>query len=206
MHSGETQRLAIVKLGGSHARGGRLREWLDAIRGQSGRVVVVPGGGPFADVVRSMQSEIGFDDAAAHEMAMVAMSQFGRALQSLRPGFALAASLEDFAAALAVGSTPIWSPERMALAAKLPASWDITSDSLAAWLAGKLRAERLILVKHGASSGAARALAARGVVDPAFPLYFTASQARAFLAAPDEAHRLGEGLDGEAFAEIGQGV
>jgi 5-(aminomethyl)-3-furanmethanol phosphate kinase len=202
MHSWEPQRLAILKLGGSLARGGRLREWLDAIRAQMWFLVVVPGGGPFADVVRCLQGEIGFDDAAAHEMAMVAMSQFGRALQSLRSGFELTASVEDIGAALAAGKTPIWSPERMALAAKLPASWDITSDSLAAWLAGKLRAERLILVKHAPSAGSARALAATGVVDPAFPGYLGASGARAFLAAPDEAHRLGEGLEGKAFAEI----
>jgi aspartokinase-like uncharacterized kinase len=202
MNSWETQRLAILKLGGSLARGGRLREWLDAIRSQSRRVVVVPGGGPFADVVRRLQGEIGFDDAAAHEMAMVAMSQFGRALQSLRSGFELTASVEAIGTALAAGRTPIWAPEHMAVAAKLPASWDITSDSLAAWLAGKLRAERLILVKHSASGGAARALAAAGVVDPAFPGYLGASGARAFLAGPDAAHRLGEGLDGEAFAEI----
>jgi 5-(aminomethyl)-3-furanmethanol phosphate kinase len=202
MHSWETQRPAILKLGGSLARGGRLREWLDAIRSQTRRLVIVPGGGPFADVVRRLQGEIGCDDAAAHEMAMVAMSQFGRALQSLRSGFELTASLEAIGAALAAGRTPIWSPERMAVAAKLPASWDITSDSLAAWLAGKLRAERLILVKHAASGGAARALAAAGVVDPAFPGYLGASGARAFLAGPDAAHRLGEGLDGEAFAEI----
>jgi aspartokinase-like uncharacterized kinase len=202
MHSWETQRLAILKLGGSLARGGRLREWLDAIRSQAWRVVLVPGGGPFADVVRRLQGEIGFDDLAAHEMAMAAMSQFGRALQSLRPGFELVASAEDIQAALAIGKTPIWSPERMALAANLPASWDITSDSLAAWLAGALRAERLILVKHAASAGSVAALAAAGFVDPAFPGYLAASGARAFLATPDEAHRLAEALDGEAFAEI----
>ena len=34
-------------------------------------MIVVPGGGPFADAVRASQAEIGFDDAAAHEMAML---------------------------------------------------------------------------------------------------------------------------------------
>ncbi len=155
------ERLAILKLGGSLALGNRLGSWLDAIRAQSGRIVVVPGGGPFADVVRRMQGEIGYDDFAAHEMAMVAMSQFGRALQSLRPGFELFAFPEELVAAFAAGKTPIWSPERMTLAAKLPASWDITSDSLAAWLAGKLGADRLILVKHATAAGAVDALAAR---------------------------------------------
>jgi dihydroneopterin aldolase len=196
-------RLAVVKLGGSQVRGGRLREWLDAIGAQAGRVVVVPGGGPFADVVRETQREIGFDDVAAHEMAMVAMSQFGRALMSLRPGFELAASIAAIDDTLARGKTPIWSPERMALEERLPANWDITSDSLTAWLAGKLRATRLILVKHPTSVGGARELAKRGIVDPAFPAYLAASGARAYLATPDGASKLGEGLDGQAYPEIG---
>jgi aspartokinase-like uncharacterized kinase len=194
-------RPAVLKLGGAQARGGRLGEWLDAITAQAGRVVVVPGGGPFADAVRAAQSEIGFDDAAAHEMAMMAMSQFGRALASLRPGFVIAGSRSALRDALRRGETPIWSPERMALAAGLPASWALTSDSLAAWLAGRLGAQRLILVKHGACATAAE-LARRGVVDPLFPDYLSQAKVPAFLAAPDSAARLAEGLDGSGFPEI----
>ncbi|MDE3176895.1 MAG: aspartate kinase [Pseudomonadota bacterium] len=196
-----TRPVAVLKLGGAQARGGRLRGWLDAISRHAGRLVVVPGGGPFADVVRATQAEIGFDDAAAHEMALAAMRQFGRALQSLAAGFELADSEASLRDALARGQTPIWSPAPMALAAKLPASWDITSDSLAAWLAGELGAERLILVKHGAP-GSAADLAARGVVDPAFPAYLGAAGVRAFLAAPEAAARLSEGLDGSGYPEI----
>src|SRR3569833_3928332 len=72
--------LAVLKLGGAQARGGRLTDWLDAVLRHAGRLVVVPGGGPFADVVRASQAEIGIDDAAAQEMAMLAVRQFGRAL------------------------------------------------------------------------------------------------------------------------------
>jgi dihydroneopterin aldolase len=194
--------LAVLKLGGAQARGGRLTEWLDAVLRHAGRLVVVPGGGPFADVVRATQAEIGFDDAAAHEMALMAMSQFGRALASLRPGFELAASEDALRGALARGVTPIWSPERMARDAGLAPSWDLTSDSLAAWLAGALGAGRLILVKHGEAAGAAE-LARRGVVDPLFPDYLARAKARGFLAAPEAAGRLGEGLDGAGFPEIG---
>ena len=194
--------LAVLKLGGAQARGGRLKDWLDAAARHAGRLVVVPGGGPFADAVRAAQGEIGFDDAAAHEMALMAMSQFGRALVSLAGGFELAASEAEMRGALERGVTPIWSPERMALAAGLPASWDLTSDSLAAWLAGVLGARRLILVKHGEPAHAAE-LARRGVVDPLFPFYLARSGARAFLAAPDAARRLGEGLDAGAYPEIG---
>ena len=193
--------LTIIKLGGAQARGGRLGEWLDAISAHAGRVIVVPGGGPFADVVRAMQAEIGFDDIAAHEMAMVAMSQFGRALVGLRTGFELADSEAAWREALRGGVTPIWSPERMALAAGLRPSWDLTSDSLALWLAGQLGAARVILVKHGAP-GTAAELARDGVVDPLFPAYLAATGVCAYLAAPDSAARLAEGLDGDGYSRI----
>ena len=202
MNQTQRRRLAVLKLGGSHALGGRLGDWLEAVAAHAGRVVVVPGGGPFADVVRKTQSQIGFNDIAAHEMAMVAMSQFGRALAVLRPGFEIAATREAIEAALARGVTPIWSPERMALEARLAPSWDLTSDSLAAWLAGLLKAERVILVKHGAQAASVRELAERGLVDPLFRSYLAACGALGFLAAPEEAWRLAEGIDGDAFAAI----
>jgi 5-(aminomethyl)-3-furanmethanol phosphate kinase len=193
--------LAIVKLGGAQARSGRLGAWLDAISAEAGRVVLVPGGGPFAEIVRATQAEIGFDDDAAHEMAMMAMRQFGRALASLRPGFEVADSEAALIGALARRCVPIWAPEPMALAAGLPASWELTSDSLAAWLAGRLGAERLVLVKHGAAAPAAE-LVRRGVVDRLFPAYLADSRARAFLASPDKPERLSEGLDGLGLGEI----
>jgi dihydroneopterin aldolase len=197
-----TKPLVVLKLGGAQARGGRLGAWLDAIARCAGRLVLAPGGGPFADIVRTTQREIGFDDAAAHEMAMTAMRQFGRALVSLRPSFEMADTEPAIRAALARRVTPVWAPEPMALAAGLAPSWDLTSDSLAAWLAGRLGAERLILVKHGAPAPAAE-LARRGVVDPLFPAYVRQARVRAFLAPPDQPERLAEGLDGDAFGEIG---
>ena len=44
----------------------------------------------------------------------------------------------------------------MARAAALPETWELTSDSLAAWLAGALGAGRLVLVKHGRFEGCSR--------------------------------------------------
>jgi 5-(aminomethyl)-3-furanmethanol phosphate kinase len=66
-------------------------------------------------------------------------------------------------------------PTRMVLdAPEIPASWDITSDSLAAWLASRLAADRLVLVKSVALAEVAipaTVLVRRGLVDPAFPGY-----------------------------------
>jgi dihydroneopterin aldolase len=107
--------------------------------------------------------------------------------------------------ALKDGDVPVWSPEPMARAAALPETWDLTSDSLAAWLAGALGAGQLVLVKHGrfeAAAVGAHDLAAREVVDPLFPLYLQDSGARAWLAAPTDSARLAEGLRRPIFPEI----
>ncbi len=74
----------------------------------------------------------------------------------------------------------------MALAADLPQSWDLTSDSLAAWLAGKLRAEKLLLIKSVDCpvAQAAKELAEAGIVDPLFPHYAAESGAAVAIAGP----------------------
>jgi dihydroneopterin aldolase len=192
-------------LGGSHATGPHLRDWLTAIAAEAGSIVIAPGGGPFADAVRTTQASIGFDDRAAHAMALMAMAQFGSALESLNPALRLAASRSAILRALKDGKVPVWSPERMARAAGLPETWNLTSDSLAAWLAGALGASELVLVKHGRFEGAAvdaHDLAARGVVDPLFPSYLKESGARAWLAGPADSARLAEGLRRPLFPEI----
>jgi dihydroneopterin aldolase len=180
--------IIVVKLGGSHAGTAHLDTWLDALAACGGRAVIVPGGGAFADTVRAAQASIGFDDAAAHHMALLAMEQFGLALASKRPGLRIAASRDAIVAASALGKVPVWAPTAMVLAAKeIPASWDVTSDSLASWLAGRIGAARLLLVKHGAPSEplSAAELAARGIVDPAFPRFLGGSGAQAFIAGPE---------------------
>jgi dihydroneopterin aldolase len=191
--------ITVVKLGGSHAGTAHLDAWLDALAACGGRAVIVPGGGPFADAVREAQAGMGFDDAAAHYMALLAMEQFGLALASKRPGLRIAASRDDIGTALRVGKVPVWAPTAMALAAKeIPATWDVTSDSLAAWLAGHIGVARLLLVKHGAPSEPVLAaeLAARGVVDPAFPRFLAASGTQGFIAGPEAYAAAGAAIRG----------
>ena len=72
----------IVKLGGSLAFSEVLIDWLRALASCAGHVVIVPGGGPFADAVRVTQHRMGFDDRTAHHIALLAMEQYGRALIS----------------------------------------------------------------------------------------------------------------------------
>jgi 5-(aminomethyl)-3-furanmethanol phosphate kinase len=199
MHGGGP---TVVKLGGSFAFSADLRDWITAIAGYAGRAVIVPGGGPFADVVRAAQAQMGFDDCAAHRMGLLAMEQYGCAIKSLNEKLSLADSPDSIRRSLNNNQIPVWLSSRMALGVTdIPQSWDVTSDSLAAWLAGKIGAERLLLVKHiEPARGTVRAvdLAARDIVDKAFANFLAASSVPAFILGPEDHAAFGRSLCGEA--------
>jgi dihydroneopterin aldolase len=192
--------LTVIKLGGSFALSPHLRDWIAAIAACAGRTVIVPGGGPFADAVRAAQAPMGFDDRAAHRMGLLAMEQYGCAIASLHGRLSLADSLDLIYQDLAGGKVPVWLPGQMALSdAAIPRSWDVTSDSLAACLAGKIGAERLVLVKHveiGEKMVRVGDLAARGVVDNAFADFLAASGVPAFILGPRDHGAVGDGASG----------
>ena len=163
-------RRAVVKLGGSTAQTAELGGWIAALTGSSLPLVVVPGGGPFADKVREAQRDIGFSGRAAHAMAILAMDQFGHVILDRNGGYAPASSPAEIERVLEGGKIPVWLPSMItSTAPDIEASWDVTSDSLAAWLAGKLGAEALLLVKQSgdfSSRDTVESLTARGIVDP----------------------------------------
>lgn len=165
----------VVKIGGSLAASPDLPAWLAALAGpHKASLVVVPGGGPFADAVRRAQAARHFDDAAAHRMALLAMEQFGIMICALAPGLVPAASADSIAAAQQAGDVPVWMPAAMAGdAPDVAPGWEVTSDSLAAWLASRIGAPALLLVKSSAppaDAATAEDLAQAGVVDTAFPV------------------------------------
>ncbi len=179
--------LTIVKLGGSLLGSLDLDAWLAVIQTWGGPAVIVPGGGIFADHVRAAQTRLGFDDETAHRLAALAMDQVAVLLAARRDRFVLTASPAEMTEAIARGRIAVWLPSAMVVAAPdVPASWDVTSDSLAAWLAGTLGAERLLLVKSRdvAPRATARDLAEAGIVDPVFPLYVQCSNVAVHVAGP----------------------
>jgi aspartokinase-like uncharacterized kinase len=143
------QSISVIKIGGSLARTGAAADLLRALAARRVReLLVVPGGGEFADSVRAAQPRHALSEQAAHHMALLAMHMMAVAMADRAPGFVLAESPAQFDAAWRDGKTPIWLPAPMVLASPdIPASWDVTSDSLAAWLAGAVGATRLVLVK-----------------------------------------------------------
>lgn len=184
---------AVVKLGGSFAAAPGLRPWLDAIAREAGRLVLVPGGGRFADTVRTMQPVMRYGEAAAHRMALLAMEQYAWALADLHPALCVADSADAIAAALAAGRVPVWAPEDMAHSdPALAQTWDVTSDSLALWLARRLGIARLVLIKQAGPPSAydAPALARAGVIDRAFPDLSAGWSGTWAIAAADDYARL----------------
>src|SRR5690606_7143608 len=107
--------LAVVKLGGSTAADTRLFEWIDALAAARTPLVIVPGGGPFADQVRETQAKIGFSDQAAHAMAIHGMEQFGLMLCDLSHRFFPARLEDQMREIVEKGDIPVWLPSAMTI-------------------------------------------------------------------------------------------
>jgi 5-(aminomethyl)-3-furanmethanol phosphate kinase len=141
--------LTVVKVGGGLAREAgddALRALCAQIARAGARhpLLVVPGGGPFADAVRAYDRRVSLRPQTAHWMAILAMDQFGWALADLIPGAARCADLD---AGRGAGVTVLLPAALLMERDPLPGSWDVTADSIAAWVAGAAGAGRLVLVK-----------------------------------------------------------
>ncbi len=161
----------MVKLGGSLAESMRLGAILEIVAAARQPIVIVPGGGAFADAVRRAQADFGFSDAAAHRMALLAMHQTGLMLAALHPRLKPVETLAALKGALAGTPIPVWLPLKLAQNdRRIAADWSTTSDGLAARLAERLDRAPVVLVKscrikRGSSLAA---LAREGVVDATF--------------------------------------
>jgi 5-(aminomethyl)-3-furanmethanol phosphate kinase len=141
---------AVVKVGGSLLAGEGLPSLLTTLGelARTHRLVVVPGGGPFADAVRRACSLHDPGASAAHWMAILAMDQHAHLLAGLLPAARFSAGPDEIARVLAEGMLPVLSPFRWLRAADpLPHGWHVTSDSISAWVAARLAAHRLVLLK-----------------------------------------------------------
>jgi uridylate kinase len=139
----------VVKIGGSLLGSPELARWLELfVKFSDGKVIIVPGGGLFADAVRKAQAQSNINDAVAHKLAVLAMDQFGLLLAGMNPGLATASSELEIAERTWQHRGIVWLPSKMVLADDtIPQNWQVTSDSLSAWLANKIGAEQLVLVK-----------------------------------------------------------
>jgi aspartokinase-like uncharacterized kinase len=173
----------VIKVGGSLYRLGdlaqRLTDWLAEARAQFGpRLILVPGGGLTADLVREWDARHGLGEEKSHWLALSACSLNALFLAALLPRAAVVGDERDLEPVWARGDLPILdarafieADERRRPDESLPHTWDATSDSVAARLALVSRASKLILLKAADFSKEPTwsEAADQGAVDPVFP-------------------------------------
>ena len=162
----------LLKVGGSLGRGPSLRPLLQriALLARRRRLLVVPGGGLFADLVREQMRRRG-------HMALLAMDQYGLLLSSLTRRSTAVDNLRAAELVAETGRVPILLASSLVRnEGSLERSFRLTSDSIAAFLAGRLHTAHLVLLKSIRKAagrirdrGTAERLARRGIVDPLFP-------------------------------------
>ena len=168
--------MVVVKLGGSLFDYPKLSEWLKILSEEgAGKVVIVPGGGPFADQVRDAQKQWKFNDQQAHQMALHAMDQYGLMLAGIAEvqdcRLIPARSERKLQDSLTRHQTPVWLPSKwLEHNTEIPQNWTATSDSISAWLAKELNAEKLIFIKRVEvdESVSPEALGKENIVDGSF--------------------------------------
>ncbi len=141
---------AVIKIGGSVLRPENLRSLtahLDKLVNEFS-FVIVPGGGEYADLVRKNHKTYQLTDETSHWMAILTENILGfLLLEHLKQGIP-AFTVSEISTIVSNSKIPVFMPFRYLLNEDpLPHSWDVTSDSIAAYLAELLRADKLILLK-----------------------------------------------------------
>ena len=141
---------AVIKVGGSLSQNPQSLRALCFKLSELAKkhaLVVVPGGGEFADVVRDLDKRFILSPSVAHRMAILGMDQYGLLLSDLAPDCLVVDKLEDAKLLSGTGRLVVFLPFRFLFESdELENSWDVTSDSIAAYIAGRLHASRVLLV------------------------------------------------------------
>ena len=140
---------AVIKIGGSLAEDPeRLKSLCRNLSelAKKHSIAVVPGGGKFADVVRDVDTRLRLSSFISHRMAILAMDQFGLLLSQFIPDSCATYVLDDVKQLSEVRAVPIFLPSRLMFKEDpLENSWNVTSDSIAAYVASRLGAKKVVL-------------------------------------------------------------
>ena len=175
--------LAVVKVGGSLFDWPefpvRLTDYLEMRQNTDGleRTVLIAGGGAAADWIRSVDRIHRLGDVVADKLALQALDLTASFLAEVLPGahkvdrlLMLETGCQSQSRTILVPRHALAEIERSG-AAPLGASWDVTSDAIAARIAVHLEARTLVLLKSTSLPvGATQQDAVRlGLIDPMLP-------------------------------------
>lgn len=171
--------LRVIKVGGSLLQDPRFPERAHAWtkRHPATRTLVVTGGGVWVEGLRDAAERFQLPEADCHRWAIELMGFTARLcahltgwplIATLTPGRSTLDDGGDASHCMVLDSGRVFDP-RAEVARGLPASWNVTSDALAAQLALFLSADELAVWKSAAAPpGPLEELAAVGYVDPIF--------------------------------------
>jgi len=131
-HKDQSNSPLIVKVGGSLHN--RIPDLVPILNASKRPLFIIPGGGPFADIVRQVRAH----NDASHWMAIAAMEQYGWFISSF-------GMLTTDRITLPLKTTVFLPYHYLRLTDVLPHTWDVTSDTIAAWIAGTLHLDLLLL-------------------------------------------------------------
>lgn len=145
--------MVVVKISGNLIRDPELLDVLlntvAKLQERGLRIALVPGGSIFADMVRDLQREQGFNDSIAHWMAIKAMEVYGAFIALRNSSIECVDSIEEVYVAWSEGLLPLVMPFNIIkqYGGELPHSWSVTSDAIAVFIAHLLKADLVILIK-----------------------------------------------------------
>ncbi|MCL4440793.1 MAG: hypothetical protein M1609_09470 [Firmicutes bacterium] len=139
----------VLKVGGSLSYGDHLPQLSQMIHQLSAEnlICIIPGGGAYANLVRQDYLKYHLDEKIAHYMAIMAMDQYGLLLHHLIQDSIIIDDPSLLPVKYRTGVF-IWTPFAYFKAHDtLPYSWQVTSDSIAAYAVSLMQAELFVLLK-----------------------------------------------------------
>ena len=137
----------IVKLGGSWVSNPELQKLIDKLYNYRNEpIVLVVGGGKFVDAIRFAHEKINFDEGLAHKLSVKSTEIYAKILKNIAPN--KISFVKFFSEINSKKKLEIFLPDKELIKDKLlKKNWESTSDSIACWLARKIKGKGVIFVK-----------------------------------------------------------
>ena len=192
--------MILIKLGGSLLNSGFMKIWIKFITDHfKGRAIIIPGGGLFANHIRSVQKNYNLEDDIAHDMALYSMSQMGLLISSIdRLNLHFCNTKNGINRVIEKKKVPIigtfdFLKKRIGSPNK---NWSITSDSIALLISEELQLNTVLIVKScwysfidskiALNQPKVKKLVSLGILDASFSLNFQNSKTKVYLFSRDQ--------------------
>ena len=135
----------IIKIGGSWLKNPKLPLLINFLQKfAKEKIVLVAGGGVFAETVRSVYTSNKMTEETGHILAMKATEIFAYYLKSINPKISITNKNTNFIKK----NLNLWIPtEKLSFEKKFKKNWESTSDSIATWLYSNTKSKGVVFVK-----------------------------------------------------------